>query len=299
MASRQEIAWITDEDCKLQDGAKLLFGDGANRESETVGDWALYYDRSNLVMTGTAGSGGLQQTLTPAAADDWGINQITITHPGSSKNLRGLRVNMNMADGGVTVGDTQAIHGRVTLTADDTTAANTSIHPGFFWLQTEAGTTQGSASILAPVRAIFSPSTNDFTDGGDACAIFYGQTWATAGQIDSGLFLAAGAGSTINSAIELGGTGTFGQALDFASAAGGDALFTFATLPTQDAQTRRIVVYSGDSATRAAVFAEVSATCATGSLYISSAGELYIRMGNAGALTDWEAITYTAADTGT
>jgi hypothetical protein len=245
-----------------------------------------------------AGVGSIQFSQTPATEDNWGVNQITVTSPGSSKHVRALRVNIAPATGGVTVGDMQAIHGRATISADDTTAANTSIHSGFFWNICENGMTLGTASIIAPVRAIFSPGTNDLTNGGDACAIFYGQTWATAGQIDSGLFLAAGAGSTIASAIELAGSGTFGQALDFGSAAGANDLFTFATLPTQDAQTRRILIYSGDSSTRAAVFAEVSVVCATGSLYFSSAGEVFIRKDNAGASTDWAALAWLAADTG-
>jgi hypothetical protein len=64
-------------------------------------------------------------------------------------------------------------------------------------------------------------------------------------------------------------------------------------LPTADAQSRHIVIYMGDSATNAAVFAEVSATAGLGSLYISSAGQLYIRVNNAGVEADWEAVDST------
>jgi len=51
MATRKEIAWITDEDCKLQDNAKLIFGDGADRESETVGDLYMAWDGTDFDIT--------------------------------------------------------------------------------------------------------------------------------------------------------------------------------------------------------------------------------------------------------
>jgi len=50
MATRKEIAWITDEDCKLQDNAKLIIGDGSDREGETTGDAYLYWDGTNIVL---------------------------------------------------------------------------------------------------------------------------------------------------------------------------------------------------------------------------------------------------------
>ena len=66
MASRQEIAWITDEDCKLQDNAKLIFGDGADRESETVGDAYFVFDGTDLVLTSTSAGSLLKFTGTAA-----------------------------------------------------------------------------------------------------------------------------------------------------------------------------------------------------------------------------------------
>jgi len=51
MATRKEIAWITDEDCKLQDNAKLIFGDGANREAESLGDIYVAWDGTDLDVT--------------------------------------------------------------------------------------------------------------------------------------------------------------------------------------------------------------------------------------------------------
>src|SRR3990167_1013284 len=54
MSTQEELSWITDEDCKLQDNAKLIFGDGANREAETVGDIYAAWDGSALAFTQAA-----------------------------------------------------------------------------------------------------------------------------------------------------------------------------------------------------------------------------------------------------
>lgn len=51
MASRQEIAWIADEDCKLQDKAKLIFGDGVNRDAECLGDIYMAWDGTDFDIT--------------------------------------------------------------------------------------------------------------------------------------------------------------------------------------------------------------------------------------------------------
>lgn len=53
---------------------------------------------------------------------------------------------------------------------------------------------------------------------------------------------------------------------------------------------------SGDKTTRATVLAEVPSDLAIGSLYLSTAGKLYVKAANAGAATDWEKVTQTAAD---
>lgn len=54
MSTQEELSWITDENCKLQDNAKLVIGDGSNRESETVGDVTLHWDGTNLILTAAA-----------------------------------------------------------------------------------------------------------------------------------------------------------------------------------------------------------------------------------------------------
>jgi len=56
------------------------------------------------------------------------------------------------------------------------------------------------------------------------------------------------------------------------------------------------VIFYGTNTTRAAVLAEVDSSCAVGSLYVSTAGKLYIKVNTAGAATDWQKVTSTAAD---
>jgi len=55
-------------------------------------------------------------------------------------------------------------------------------------------------------------------------------------------------------------------------------------------------VFHGDKTTRATLRAEVGTAGAEGSLYLSSAGKLYVKAAAAGADTDWEKVTQTAAD---
>jgi hypothetical protein len=57
-----------------------------------------------------------------------------------------------------------------------------------------------------------------------------------------------------------------------------------------------IYLYAGAQTTRAAVLAEVGAGGAIGSTYYSTAGKQYVKVANAGANTDWERVTTTAAD---
>lgn len=270
----------------------------------TASAYMLWDESANaLDFSGVA---SIQATQTPAAADNWGVNQFSVTAPGSSKSIRGLRVNVTAADGGITVGDTQAIHGRVTISADDTTANTSSQNAGFFWLILENGVTNGTGTNYAGVRSIISPGTNDLRFQGDSAALFYGQTWATAGQIDAGVFISAGATSTIRSAFETGGSGTFTQGLNFATAGGndGDTAWVFAAMPTTDDSSRHMKVFVGDSVTRAAVEAEYQTDGAAngyagkGTIYISSGGEMYIKVNDVGAATDWEVFAHSAADTG-
>jgi len=52
----------------------------------------------------------------------------------------------------------------------------------------------------------------------------------------------------------------------------------------------------GAQTTRAGVLGEVPATLPIGAVYQSTAGKNYIKVANAGAATDWQKVTSTAAD---
>lgn len=55
-------------------------------------------------------------------------------------------------------------------------------------------------------------------------------------------------------------------------------------------------LYSGAQTTRNGVRGEVGTAGAIGSLYLSTAGKLYLKVANAGAEADWEKVTSSAAD---
>jgi hypothetical protein len=55
-------------------------------------------------------------------------------------------------------------------------------------------------------------------------------------------------------------------------------------------------IFHGDSDTRAEILAEVPTDCAKGSIYLSSGGEMFMKVNTASAATDWQKVTTTAAD---
>jgi len=135
--------------------------------------------------------------------------------------------------------------------------------------------------------------------GGGESALYYGQTWATAGQIEFGLRLIAGATSTIKNAISVGGSGTVNTFFEIGEAQPASTLSNlFGFGLTDAAHGRKVGWWMGRLVTRAAIFAALPVTCGLGSMYFSSGGEAYIRVGSAGAATDWEVISHAAADTG-
>lgn len=56
------------------------------------------------------------------------------------------------------------------------------------------------------------------------------------------------------------------------------------------------IIVQGVQTTRQNVRAEAGDVCAIGSLYLSTAGKLYLKVANAAADTDWQRVTTTAAD---
>jgi hypothetical protein len=217
-------------------------------------------------------SGAFQQT--DASASGYSYNLVSLTNPGSSASLRGWRVNLTSADDS-TVTDMQCLHGYLTLGSGATVAAGGAHYPLSAWIDVPSDVTFAGAAVVAGVRAIFDANTNALGSaaGGVESALFYGQTWASAGTIDSGLFMAAGAGSTIDAAFELG-SGTFGRIMDFTSWGADTPLPLIVGGPKDASATAHFAVYVGDQTSSAAVASEVGAAT-TGSLYISTTGKLY------------------------
>jgi alpha-D-ribose 1-methylphosphonate 5-triphosphate diphosphatase PhnM len=53
------------------------------------------------------------------------------------------------------------------------------------------------------------------------------------------------------------------------------------------------LIFTGAAANAAAAYAEVLTTGAIGSLYLSTAGSVYVQVANAGAASDWGTVTTT------
>lgn len=56
------------------------------------------------------------------------------------------------------------------------------------------------------------------------------------------------------------------------------------------------MIYTGAQTTRDTVRSEVGTAGAIGSIYLSSAGKIYLKVANAGATADWAKVTTSAAD---
>lgn len=91
--------------------------------------------------------------------------------------------------------------------------------------------------------------------------------------LDNGLKIASDAGATVTTGLGL--SGTFGNDITVSSGA---------------------KIFTGSAANGNAVYSEVGSKDATGSIYISTAGALYIQVANAGAESDWYKVTATNAD---
>jgi hypothetical protein len=92
-------------------------------------------------------------------------------------------------------------------------------------------------------------------------------------SLDNGLKIASDAGATVTTGIGL--SGIFGNDITTSSGA---------------------KIFSGSAANGNAVYAEVGTKDATGSIYISTVGAIFIQVANAGAATDWYKVTATDAD---
>jgi hypothetical protein len=224
-------------------------------------------------------SGGTLQMA--SSGTGYSHNLISVTS--TEGNTRALRVNLT-TNASVASGDLQCVHGYLTLGTSATIAAAAAVYPLSAWLDIPDSTTVGAGTVLAGCRVIFDPNNNALGSGTLGCesALFYGQTWASTGTIDAGLFLAAGAGSTIDSAIELG-SGTFGVIMDMTSW-GKDTTMILAKGGPKDAtETAHWVFAVGDADSHADIVTALGGT-SYGSLFMSTTGAIWVN--KAGTWTD-------------
>ena len=279
-------------------GAQTVSGtvdlNGATTATNITMDTGSTLAAKALTATSLGLSGPYQQTAT--GADGWSYNLVSLT-AGAGANLRGWRVNLT-TPAAFTNADMQCVHGYLTAGTTPTVAASAAMSPLSAWLDLPDTTTFAGAAVISGARVIFDANNNTLgsAEAGVEAAIIYAQTWASAGTIDAGLFIAAGAGTTIDSLIETGGSGTVGVLIDVRSmqtAGYGDALLTILRGGPQDATAQtHFGIFAGDQTTKAAVAAEVGAASA-GSVYFSTAGKMYVCTAQP---STWQLVTTTAAD---
>lgn len=233
-------------------------------------------------------SGAFQQADT--AASGYSYNLVNLRPEGRNVNLRGWRVNLT-ADANVGVADMQCVHGYLTLGTGDTLLTNAAVYPLSAWIDIPDNTVTGT-NVVAGARIIFDPNNNALGSAaaGTESALLYGQTWASTGTIDAGIFLAAGAGSTIDTGLEFG-SGTFGELIGTTSWGADTPMTILEGGPKDAAALTHFHIFVGDQTTRAAVASEVGAS-ALGSVYMSTAGKMYICT----SANTWQKVTTTAAD---
>lgn len=237
------------------------------------GRWT--FDSGNLpvyIDTGTADlTAPFQQKDYAASGYSYNLIDLQCT---TGNSLRGWRVNLS-ANPSATVTDLQCVHGYLTLPASATVAAGGAIYPLSSWIDVPDGITFAGASVVAGLRVIFDANSNDLRSSGIESALIYAQTWASAGQIDAGLFIAGGAGTTIDSLIEYGGSGTLGVALDFTSWGANTPLILVQGGPKDATGLAHWKFAVGDATDHASIVAELGGT-SYGSMYASTAGKLWV-----------------------
>lgn len=246
------------------------------REELYVGD---LYVQGSLNMIASDGESAVTGAIQLSqAGTGYSFNLIAVESNEASGNTRALRVNATTS-ASIAHGDLQCVHGYLTLGSGASLAANAAVYPLSAWLNIPDTTTVGSGAVLAGVRAIFDPNNNDLTGGGVESAIFYGQTWASTGQIDSGVFISAGAGSTIDCLFEFGSAGTtVGESVIGLTSWGEDTLLPLVLGGPSDNAGAHWGFWVGDASDDAGIKAEVPAA-SNGSLYASTSGELFVKVG--------------------
>ena len=251
----------------------------------------------------------IDQTITNiVAGGDAGVNlYISQTTTALTSTLYGIkasaRVNVESGSGDVTGGEFKAgnldagyslnaARGIYVEVVDKIPAANVT------WgtargVEVNMDLDQGSAS-----------KTNTITDA----QIFYGvynlptaDNYATVTN-GYGIFLrneaVGGTGQMLDAGFYLddkshsGGIKGWDYGIDFSGIGSNSGSFGTADLKLSSG----VKIFTGDAANGDAVYAEVGAKDATGSIYLTTAGAIYIQVANAGAAADWYKVTMSDAD---
>ena len=251
----------------------------ARREQMHIGE--LTVDKIIMSPPASSENQGLNWAMT---GEGYSLNLLSVVSTATAgEGTRGLRVNATTSDS-ITTGDLQCVHGYLTLGSSAGIAANAAVYPLSAWIDIPDSTTVGSGAVLAGLRVIFDANNNDLRGGGIESALIYAQTWASAGQIDSGLFIAAGAGTTIDSLIEFGSPGSrIGSAVIDLTSWGEDTPMTLLLGGPSDNAGAHLKICAGDQTDHAGIVSEVGGA-SNGSLYLSTSGALFCKV--AGTWTD-------------
>lgn len=269
-------------------------------DSIAVKDSTVIFIGNNIT-----GSGTYDPTVSIATAGgDRGINlsmsQITTPLTGTLTGAKfNSRVNVESPSGSVTGIDAQA--------GNQSAGYSLSVaRAGYFGLTNKVpvGPVTWTYARGVEVNMDLDQGTSGNTNTVTNAAMFYGvynlPTVATYATVTNGygIFVrneaVGGTGQMLDAAFyaddlnHSGGIVGWDYGLDFSGVAG----FGTADVITSTGA----MIFSGTATTGDLIYAEVGAYDATGSLYITTNGALYVQVANAGAATDWYKVTTTDAD---
>ena len=274
-------------------------------------------DYLGMAVTSTANSyNGMISTEWTAGADmtSGGSNGIyAIANPVEDvQNAYGLRARMDLRDAAadVAVNQLHAIDALINLndtatidyTVDDNVSVvGAAIHGGVTnALMDGTGTGALGGATLNLYQGMWGPTaeqdyaleTNFIKMISHAgTTVDYGLNIESSSDMDAGILLnnhASNSPATMDVGIEMiSATDHMETGIDMSAAS-----FSVADVKTSSGA----FIFTGSAANGDAVYAEVGTYDATGSIYLTTAGALYVQVANGGAATDWFKVTTTDAD---
>ena len=197
--------------------------------------------------------------------------------------------------------DVQNVYGhrsRIDLRSAAGTIATNQLHAFDGLINLDNGAMTVIDNISAVGVAVYSVgiTAGDITVAGGGYGSFNGMRVLWHAEEDftietNGLLIETGASSNCDYGINVYNDGTMDAGIWLHNnPAGGDTMVSDLKLSSGAR------VFTGSAANGNAVYAEVGAVDATGSIYITTAGALYVQVANTGAETDWYKVTTTNAD---